>query len=172
MITSALAVICVLLLVTTLMLLAANRSFSKAWQQEQAARAIKPSPVAVPASSAVPEGASNAEARLFFPEHRSRGAGRAAALSLAASPARLVELQFETPAGLPATKRWTITIAGSAGEILRQSGLPVQNVGGISWVRSYVDTGSLLLGSYRVVLSREEAPNSGAAGQWSFTVTR
>lgn len=161
--TIALAIISIFLLAVSLLLWRANSSFSKAWQQEQKQKAHN-----APRTAA--SGASAVETRIFFPRH-AHGKGPAA-LSLAAIPPRLVELQFETPPENPATSLWTISISGPQGEALRQTHLPANNIAGIPTVRAYVDSEGLPPGSYRVALSREAAPNAGYREQWLFTVTR
>lgn len=159
--TVALALCSIALLAVSLILLKANRSFSAAWQHARKAAAADSTRNAVAAAEPIVFPASSSG-------QETRGTAK---ITLRATPSRLVELRLETPAGAPASRRWTVLITGPRGEALREASLPeLSAASGAPYVHAYLDTEVFEPGTYRVSLSPENLANTDPAKQWSFTV--
>lgn len=130
-----------------------------------------PTPV-LERSTSLPPAASPSVATLFFPAHAIRGMEEQTALHVSVAPARLLELQLEIPAETQQSPRWTVSITGKKGVLLLQNDLPTQQIGSVSFVRTYMDTSVLEPGQYDVLLSAGGAATSGGRMQWTLAASK
>jgi hypothetical protein len=123
-------------------------------------------------STPLPAVASPFAATLFFPAHSVRGVVQQSALHVSVAPARLLELQLEIPPEAQPAPRWTVSITGTHGTLLLQTDLPKQQIGSVSFVRTYMDTNSLEPGRYAVQLSSDRAATSVDRMQWTMVASK
>jgi hypothetical protein len=109
--------------------------------------------------------------QLFFQEHNARGAGeQPRRISLV--PSRLMEFQLETPVAMRNVERWTVSITYQHNPLLLGRGLRPQQIGGVSFVRVYVDSSIFDPGNYDVLLSSDTVPLSSYSVHWTLVAAK
>jgi hypothetical protein len=106
---------------------------------------------------------------LFFAQHASRGASSAGALRLDTAAAPSATLQLELRESAPAGESWTVTITEAGRTVFRRGGLHARSVGGIRYIETEIEPGSLKPGNCRVTLSGQDSRT--AASRWELKVT-